>query len=304
MIKSFLKSYFGFSKKELNGLLIFCFLILLIAFAPSIYQYFSPVQVFSYKKYQQEIDQFLASAKQQRSYSYKQLKDQTEDRELEASYFDFDPNGLSESLWKKLGLSNRQIKTIKNYESKGGHFYHKEDVGKMYSIPAEQYAKLEPYIKIPERQYANSKYEKFAFKKYEKPVKAVVNVDLNSADSSQLETVNGIGASFALRIIKYRDRLGGFYTKEQLKEVFGIDSAKYEQLQSQIHVDETAVRKININTAIFDDLKANPYLTYKQMNAIVQYRKQHGNYTSVNDLKKIVILNTETIKKLEPYLIF
>ncbi len=64
------------------------------------------------------------------------------------------------------------------------------------------------------------------------------------------------------------------------------------------------IRKININTANFDILKNHPYLKYKQINAIIQYRKQHGNYTSVADLKKILILSPQTIEQIAPYLQF
>jgi competence protein ComEA len=98
--------------------------------------------------------------------------------------------------------------------------------------------------------------------------------------------------------------LGGFHKAEQLMEVFGIDSAKYASLIAQIRLNETVVRKININTAEFDDLKQHPYLSYKQISAIIQYRKQHGNYSSFADLKKVVILPAETVDKLAPYLSF
>ena len=129
-------------------------------------------------------------------------------------------------------------------------------------------------------------------------------VELNSADSAALETVNGIGPAFASRIIKYRSRLGGFNSKEQLREVYGIDSAKYQALQSQVNVDAGSIQKININTAQFGDLKKNPYLSFKQMNALIQYRKQHGNYSSVADLRKVLILNDEVLARLAPYLSF
>ncbi|MET0570644.1 MAG: helix-hairpin-helix domain-containing protein, partial [Pedobacter agri] len=72
----------------------------------------------------------------------------------------------------------------------------------------------------------------------------------------------------------------------------------------QITLSRIALRIVNINTAQFNDLKSNPYLSYKQINAIIQYRKQHGNYNNPSDLKKIVILNQKIIDQITPYISF
>ncbi len=129
-------------------------------------------------------------------------------------------------------------------------------------------------------------------------------IDLNTADTAQLTQLHGIGASFAKRIVSYRARLGGFINKEQLKEVLGIDSEKYAGLQSQVKVDAAHIRKIDINKATFDSLSRFPYLTYKQMNAIVQFREQHGEYASLDDMRNIAILNDGILRKIGPYLVF
>ncbi|MFZ4102277.1 MAG: ComEA family DNA-binding protein, partial [Sphingobacterium thalpophilum] len=128
--------------------------------------------------------------------------------------------------------------------------------------------------------------------------------EINAADSLELERIRGIGPAFALRIIKFRRRLGGFYRKEQLLEVYGMDSLKYDQLKDQIQVNTGLVRRLNINTFTFEEIRHHPYLTYKQMNAIIQYRTQHGLYKSIDDLRKIAILNEEIIRKIEPYFSF
>ena len=199
-------------------------------------------------------------------------------------------------------MSERQIKVIKNYELKGGRFYRREDLKKIYSISAADYKKLEPFIKIPqsERSVADtSRGRKIEFKRFIAEVKVV---EVNTADSALLETLRGIGPVFASRIVKYRNRLGGFYNKEQLREVYGIDSVKYQELKDQVEIDESLIKKININTATFDELKTHPYLRYNQINAIIQYRKQHGNYNNINDVKDINIITEENFRKIEPYL--
>ncbi len=210
-----------------------------------------------------------------------------------AILFDFNPNNISAAQWKQLGLSDRQIHTITNYLAKGGHFYRNTDLQKIYSITPDDYKRLEPYIDIPQKEeYTSNK------------LAPGVTVEVNSADSTKLTQVRGIGPSFAMRIIRYRDRLGGFYQKDQLKDVYGVDSAKYAEIKDQLTLNPAAVTKLKINTISFESLRQFPYLTYKQANAIIQYRAQHGNYTSVSDMENIAIITPEILHKIEPYLSF
>ncbi|MGV3507828.1 MAG: helix-hairpin-helix domain-containing protein [Sphingobacteriaceae bacterium] len=302
MYKSF-KEFFAFSKKELNGLLVLFILLLLIAFAPIIYSQFNPPEVYDYSAFRKEIEEFRASAQEKKFY-YKNFEPQNESYEEVASGepFAFNPNGLAITEWKKLGLSDKQIKVIKNYESKGGKFYSKEDLKKIYSIKEDDYIRLEPFIQIPERVDRYKSDFKDDYPKKAKP--ALVIIDINTADSIELERLNGIGPAFASRIIKYRNRLGGFCRKEQLKEVYGLDSILYQKIENQITLSSTAVKQIPLNSATFEDLKRHPYLSFKQMNAIIQYRNQHGDYKSLNDLKSVAILNEAVLHKIAPYLSF
>jgi len=129
-------------------------------------------------------------------------------------------------------------------------------------------------------------------------------IELNTADSARLTELPGIGPSFARRIVVYRNRLGGFIRKEQLKEVFGMDDDRYTSLASQVAVDASHINKIHINTVDFDGLSHFPYLTFKQMNAIIQFREQHGEYASLDDMRNIAILNDEILRKIGPYIDF
>lgn len=218
--------------------------------------------------------------------------------------FEFNPNNLSIENWIKLGLTKKQALGIKKYEAKGGQFRTIADVKKMYAINDAMFLRIQPYIKIPEtefkQQYTSNSYPE---KKTFADTKSV-SVEINSADSVTLTTVRGIGASFASRILKYRNRLGGFVAVSQLKEVFGIDSAKFEQIKSQINVNVLAVKKININNCKAEELNNFPYLKYKQANAIIAYRTQHGSFSKAGDLNKIAILTPEIIQKIAPYLRF
>ncbi len=297
MSRNLFKDSFNFSKKELNGILVLSVLILLFLFLPVIYPFRSTPQKGDTAAFKQEIEAFEQSMVDERAYSYRDVKTAKAEKITKPVYFPFDPNGLAPGDWKKLGLSEKQIAVIKNYEAKGGRFYRKEDVQKMYVISSETYRQLAPYIhiKIKQKSTELSKH----------PARAALPIiDINLADSVQMQNIKGVGPAFASRIVRYRDRLGGFYSKNQLREIYGLDSLKYEQLSPQISLSASALKKININKVEFDDLKRHPYLNYKQINAIIQYRKQHGNYQNINDLRKVALLNAEILRKLEPYLTF
>lgn len=138
---------------------------------------------------------------------------------------------------------------------------------------------------------------------YKKAAPGIV-IELNSADTAKLTELHGIGLSFAKRIIGYRNRLGGFCNKEQLKEVFGLDSLTYAGLQAQVSVDSSKIKKIQINKVTFNELSHFPYLSYKQMNAIIRFREQHGDYESLADMKNIAIMDDKILRKIEPYIAF
>jgi DNA uptake protein ComE-like DNA-binding protein len=206
--------------------------------------------------------------------------------------FPFNPNNLSAAQWEQLGLSEHQANIIKHYEAKGGRFYNKEDVKKIYSITDSDYKRLEPFINFPLSEYTSKK------------AKPGEIIELNSADSAKLTEIRGIGPTFAMRIFRYRERLGGFYNKEQVKEIFGIDSLKYAEIKDAVSVNPGVITKININTVSLNQLQVFPYLGYKQVNAIIQYRVQHGSYASIADMKNIAILDNLILRKIEPYLNF
>lgn len=212
---------------------------------------------------------------------------------LPVTLFKFNPNNLALSSWMKLGLTEHQVQVIKHYEEKGGRFFTKGDVQKMYSISPTEYKRLEPYIDLPDGTALHIN-----------KVKPGEVVEINNADSARLTMIHGIGPAFARRIVHYRQRVGGFYNKEQLKEVYGIDQEKYDQIKDEIAVDDGHIIKVNINSATFNDLRRFPYLSFKQMDAIIAYRDEHGNYNALTDLKNIAILNDRILRKIGPYLVF
>jgi len=114
----------------------------------------------------------------------------------------------------------------------------------------------------------------------------------------------GIGPAFAHRILAYRQRMGGFYAPEQLLEVFGIDSLRYESVARNVLADTLLLSKIHINQAGMEDLRQHPYIRWNLARAIVNYRMLHGPFHSLSDMAKLELLDKALLAKLRPYLSF
>lgn len=296
-MKTLLNKYFGFTKREYNALLALFGLIVVAIVTPYAYELvFVKEEVITdfERNAIQELN--LITVKEQYKNDFRRKRYEAPAKGM---LFSFDPNKIDVKSWQKLGLSAKQAQSILNYRNKGGKFYKVDDLKKMYAISPQMFERLQPYVEIGANE---QREEKFEIKKY--PKKELAIIEINGADTIKLDEIKGIGAAFARRIANYRDRLGGFYKKEQLMEVFGLDSIKFEEIKAQVQVDASVIKKIDINLADFEALKKHPYLKYKQINAIIQYRKQHGNYTSIADLKKLLILSPQTIEQLTPYIQF
>ena len=288
-MKTRIKNYLSITKKEWNGLVVLVVLIVLVLAAPYVFQLFRKDSALNLKDFDKAVAQLSAIEKPNNSSNNNPGSD---DKIAHPVMFSFNPNNLTTAQWKQLGLSEYQANVIKHYEAKGGTFHNKEDVKKMYSITPEDYKRLEPYINISEIEFTTKK------------AKPGVIIELNSADSAKLTEIRGVGPGFETRIIRYRKQLGGFINKEQLKEIYGIDSSKYAEIKDGVSVNPTHLTKININTISFDQLRLFPYLAYKQVNAIIQYRTQHGNYNSIADMKNVATLDDGILRKIEPYIVF
>lgn len=297
-MKNWLINAFSFSKREYNGLLFLVLLVIFATAAPYLYKYYLKKDPATSNEKEKLALQKLELVERYAKRNYTDTRDVVENPYLKKKvrYQTFNPNLITEKEWQQFGLSYRQAMSIVNYVKKGGKFYKPEDLKKMYTISPEKYKDLLPYISIPQTSH---QYEKKVY-----PKREPIIVDINTADTLELDKIRGVGPAFARRIAKYRERLGGFYSKEQLFEVFGVDTIKFNEIKDQIKIDVEAIKKININTAEFDDLKRHPYLSFKQMNAIIQYRKQHGPYKSIADLNKVLILTPQIIQRIEPYLSF
>src|SRR5688572_423341 len=222
--------------------------------------------------------------------------------------FYFDPNTITTSDWKRLGLRDKTIQTIENYLSKGGHFNKPGDLQKIYGLKTEEYERLEPYIRIESK--TSSANEHFVSSKQKDGLVSTKSyavrhsvIDINSADTSAFISLPGIGSKLALRIVNFRDKLGGFYSVDQVGETYGLPDSTFQKIKQYLKLDNASVKKININSATIDEMKAHPYLKYNIANPIVAYRNEHGPISKIEDIKKVMAVTDEVYKKISPYLI-
>lgn len=302
-MKQQIKDYFSFNRRERNGVIILVAIIAILAVIPVFLPYFIPEKKTDFSKFKKDIDAFektlIASEENSKQQEYSDFDYSSPDKsvaENKLTPFPFDPNNLPEEQWKALGLNDRQIKSIKNYEVKGGKFYKKEDFKKMYCITATEYSILEPYITIKESPKPSFKDD---FKKNEKNSKIV---ELNSADTTELQTLKGIGKYFAIKIVAYRKLLGGFANVAQLLEVKGMDTARYDVIKNFVSINSAAIRKQNVNTATFDELKKHPYIGYNIALSLINYRQVHGNFKTLAEIKNSALITEKVYVKISPYL--
>lgn len=204
--------------------------------------------------------------------------------------FPFDPNTLTEEEGLKMGLNNSVIKAMIGFRQRGGRFRFPTDLKKIYTLKEEEYAILEPYIQIATDTSISL------------PAKKKVVVELNTSDSLDLQQLQGIGPSFARRIIKYRELLGGYSRPEQLMEVYGMDSLRYFNLAQQLSVDKEKIRKININKVSLKEMTKHPYIEFYVAKSIINYRNDNGDFSSVNQILDAKLIYKELFLKIEPYL--
>jgi competence protein ComEA len=249
-LKKFLREYFTFSRFERNAIVVIAMLVLAFLIyalvVPQIYFGNEEMDLSTVKSFISDYE----SEENLDTIEGENVTDPLYDYSLnEYELFYFDPNTASAEEWKQLGVKDYTIKTIQKYLSKGGYFYKPEDLGKIYNLDDDTYNRLKPFVRIKEK---NEKSESLDFKKMheDKEVdKVFLIVEINSCTKSDLMQISGIGKTYAGNILKYRELLGGYFSKSQLLEVYGIDSLVYKKIEKHLEVDSSLISQISINLA-------------------------------------------------------
>lgn len=317
MWKQFVKDYFSFTAKERKGIIILVIIIFFLVFLPYLYPLFNKKEVYNRDEFEKEIAQLRYPEIDSNSTHFKNfnnfnnnlyedfsLNKTNESDDLKSELFYFDPNTASHAEWKKLGVKDKTIQTIQNYLSKGGKFYKPEDISKIWGLSPSLANRLLPYVSIQTATKQNESGYKKDFSKSSIGYAAtpVQPIDINLADTTAFISLPGIGSKLSKRIITFREKLGGFYSIDQVGETFLLPDSTFQKIKSRLQINNFVVKKININTASIDEMKAHPYIRYNLANAIFQYRNQHGPFNSVAEIKKIMLVNELAFDKMAPYL--
>lgn len=291
----------GFSGKERLGMVVLAVLILLMLLIPEWMQRWHPPEPIRLS-----IDDTLfvtidSSHLHQGSGYYKSGASASHPASLSHLFF-FDPNTLDMAGWKRLGLPEKSIKTILRYIEKGGRFRKPADIHRIFGLHPQLADQLEPYVRIegPQQDSQESLVDPFDARS---PLAktGVRNIDINTADSAQWESLPGIGAILAARIVQFRGKLGGFYSIEQLREVYGLRDSTFQILLPMLRYTG-GFSPLDINNSPQEVLAAHPYIKWRAARIISAWKKEHGPFTSPEQLLLTGALDSAALRKLTPYL--
>jgi competence protein ComEA len=288
-------AWFTFTRRERNGVLLLS-IILLVLQSVLIYRNFiavdrSPVQLTEEEK--GWVRELKSAAVPSPS-----IRVTLVDEKL-------DPNDLSAGEWIQYGLSPKQAKVVMNWREKGGVFRSKEDVKEMKFIPERVYKLIEPYLvfnvteESPKAEILSDKREHHEYKRRENPVPELI--DLNLADTLKLQELPLVGAGRARTIWKFRERLGGYYSKEQLREIKILPDSVLAVIFPRVEIKSPVYRKINLNTLENDSLY-HPYFSKALLRMIISYRAQQGPYNDASVLRSFPLVDEDLWRKIAPYL--
>jgi len=312
------KDFFYFSKGQRIGIIVLISLILIVLAANYSLPLFFPVKETDGSAFLKEAENFKKSlvsrdslrqadweskyAERQQLYEEKYKKyhnyslSKVFDNKPSYSLFLFDPNTADSTTFVRLGLKPFIASIILRYRKSGGMYRVPTDFSKTYGISAEKFKELESYIKIAELKTV--KIENVIAKRSD------IIVDLNSADTTLLMQVKGIGRGYAKGIVRFRQHTGGFVSVDQLGEIYGMKPESMERIRPFCKVNLDLVQKIKINTASVERLKTHPYINFYQAKALYELRRKKGKLKDFNELKVLTEFTSEALFKLKPYLSF
>ncbi len=300
-LKRLWATFFGISAGEYSGfrLLIFTAVICLVGLATVNYITKSPYS--NYEKDAKHLDSLLAIMQKVKSPQPKVSQP--------IVLVAFDPNLASEEKLLQVGFPSWLAKRLLNYRNAGGRFKKPEELLKLYDFPDSLYKQLVDYIVIEQAPKPKSKpnptYKPKENRAIAKVEEKLPVFDLNAADTAIFQTIRGIGSKLSNRIVSYRTSLGGFVSKNQLHQIYRLDSSVIEKLiNSSIISSDFVPSQLDINNYTKEQLSTHPYLNWNQAKLIVAYRNQHGSFNSQQDLLKVYSINENWIKKIAPYLTF
>jgi DNA uptake protein ComE-like DNA-binding protein len=303
------KAYNSFSRKERRGILFLLLLTGISVIMPALWERFIPASTAVYTT-----DSVLSAdvaALRHALLSSRRVFPGDVDSGVHLRRFAFDPNTIDARAWEALGLGKRVINNIQRYLAKGGRFHRKEDLQRIYGLSSQLYDELMPYVRIAGQQYKPDTFRHHARqvpreqeeggrrKAYSKRLPLL---DINTADSALWESLPGIGPVLAARIVKFREKLGGFYSISQVGETYGLADSAFNKIQASLRLHTVSLKKIDLNLIDEKSLAQHPYIRYKLARLIVLYRSNHGPFRQPEDLLGIPLVDDSIYRKIEHYI--
>jgi len=294
-----LKDYFHFSKSEKHGALFLLIIILILIIFPYFYDFYSNDKIAENQDFEKEIQLFAQSIQVTEKPEFKNRLDQyIIERYDSINLFFFDPNNTSAESFKKLGFTEKQIKTIKNYVQKGGKFFIKDDFRKIYGIRHQQYQIVKPYILLPDESKNESSFDgKTESKTESDQLNSVFVFDPNTATDDDFKKL-GLSVANISTIRNYQKKIGKFKSKEDFKKIYGIAPDKLNQLEPYIFITQSdeaikEIKKVDINSATAGELEDIKGIGKYSADAILRYRDKLGGYIRIEQLMEIKNISSE-----------
>ena len=231
----------------------------------------------------------------------KSFKTKTRDKK---DLFHFDPNSTSVDSLILLGFSKYTSNNIDKYRSKGGRFKQAEDLQKIYGMDSILFADIYPFIRIKTVKFSSKSNDvQKSFDRPTYPKLELSSIDINLADTTEFKKLKGIGSVYAKRIVKFRNSLGGYFTIDQVKDVWGISDSLFIAIEPYLIIDASRIKKKNINTLDKEILVKHTYINWKKAKAILSYKKMHGEYKSMDDFEKLHGIDHAFVDTLRQYFV-
>jgi len=212
----------------------------------------------------------------------------------------FDPNIVTSEELESMGLNPKISKGIVNFRKAGFKYKSPEDLKRIYTMDEKSFNQLLPFVDIKSEKQIEKPQQNVVDKTYKKKINIV---DINVATIEQLDQLPGIGPGYANMILKWRNKLGGFHSLDQIKSTYNLPDSVFQNIKKYI-VFNTEPTLININTCDEYTLAKHFYIRSKEAKIIIAYRSNHGPFRSKEDLLNTGALDKEWVEKVSPYLRF
>ena len=211
----------------------------------------------------------------------------------------FNPNFISDYKAYILGISAQELSRLQAFRETGKYVNSTKEFQEVTGVSDSLLATIAPLFKFPD--WVSKKKDSSYTYDNMTPAK-IVKKDLNTATAEDLLPIRGIGEKRSERILKYREHLGGFSSKKQLGEVYGLSEDVITEVWKYFDLLTPAqITKIDLNLASKKELSKVPYLNYKEVEALLIFRSEQGNLSSLKDLQAIGF-SQEKIEQLSWYL--